>query len=114
MTTLEEMIPDYPVHRITPKCCRCGGELTLEDNLGNGVMLYTCPLCDYPPPEDDHNLFCVSSQLETRVYKNHCWNCGAAIDSTFATPSRTPGMGYYCPRCGEDLTKWKLMKGGVV
>ena len=36
-----------------------------------------------------------------RTYINHCWKCGATIDSTVC--KENPGYGYYCNQCGVSL-----------
>ena len=76
--------------------CECGREkqcVLLEPN--NEV--WECIVCDRP-------------QEEIIVYKNVCWNCKHPIDSRFCAKSITPGMGYHCNNCGEDLTKWKAIR----
>ena len=66
------------------------------------------PIMGYPPecccglPEEDP---------KNTSYINHCWNCGTKIDSACCVESSTPGMGYHCKLCGEDLTKWKRNMG---
>ena len=74
-------------------CSKCGTELV---NVGGAA--WACVVCDMPG-EPEHS------------YKNWCWNCPEEINSEYCNKSLTPGMGYHCRSCGEDLTGWKIKKG---
>ena len=73
--------------------CKCGRQLEdldyHEDQVG-------CPVCDMPP------------EAEMKVYKFHCWvkGCDGVGTSLTCVKSSAPGMGYHCPKCGQDLTGW--------
>lgn len=73
-----------------------------------------CPDCNGPifPISGTDDFICPcelmrSSNDNTRVYINHCWNCKAPINSDTCMLSLNPGMGYICNECGKDLTEWK-------
>lgn len=79
-------------------CHKCRCKLT---HMGGNVWI--CIICDLPNP---------SAHLwPSIVYENHCWNCPGGVDSRYSVKSATPGMGYHCNLCGEDLTKWKIQQG---
>jgi len=45
------------------------------------------------------------SKIYKSSYQNHCWNCGARIDSNYC--KEDPGYGYICNQCGCSLRGWK-------
>ena len=55
----------------------------------------------------------LNESMLTPIYINHCWKCGAPIDSVSCLPSDFGSDigGWKCPICGEDLIKWKVRTG---
>ena len=86
------------------------------DNLFPPLVVQEAPKCkECKAPIYDSTCLCGVPEMvhpTLTIYINHCWNCGDTINSLSCRKSLTPGMGYHCNSCGEDLTKWKLRVGG--
>lgn len=83
-----------------PKCDRCKSDMELIES-NETCEVYACLYCDIlklPAP---------IVPKEVIPYINHCWSCHSGIDSRICVKSSTPGMGYHCNVCGNDLKGYK-------